>query len=72
MADSARQPVWLRVYFWGLAHILFLMEVIFLDHNFQVADIPEEKIAEICQFQQKLQEETNRNLVLVAYESVGK
>lgn len=47
------------------------MEVIALD-NFKVADIPEEKVEEICRFQQKLQEETNRNIVLVAYEPAEK
>ncbi len=47
------------------------MEVIRLD-NFKVADISPEQASEIQRFQQKLQSEMNRDIVLVAYESAGK
>ncbi|MDO4546447.1 MAG: hypothetical protein Q4C25_09835 [Bacillota bacterium] len=39
-----------------------------MDSNFHVADIPAEKVGEINEFQRKLNEETNRNIVLIAYE----
>ena len=39
-----------------------------MDSNFRVADISAEKVSEINEFQRKLQEETNRQIVLIAYE----
>ncbi len=40
--------------------------------NFKVADISPEQVSEIQEFQRKLREEMNRDLVLVAYEPTGK
>lgn len=38
-----------------------------MDRNFKVADLSEEKISEINEFQRKLRSETNQNIVLIAY-----
>ena len=63
--------LFLCAYFFLRFRILRIMEVILLD-NFKVADISPEQVSEIQEFQRKLREEMNRDLVLVAYEPTGK
>lgn len=45
-----------------------LLEVVFMDRDFRIADLSAEKVAEINEFQKKLRNETNQNIVLIAYE----
>lgn len=51
----------------SILHTL-LLEVVFMDRDFRVADLSAEKVAEINEFQKKLRNETNQNIVLIAYE----
>ena len=39
-----------------------------MDRDFRIADLSAEKVAEINEFQKKLRNETNQNIVLIAYE----
>lgn len=57
--------------FFILFHTL-CAEVIILDKNYHIADIPDTCIAEINELQEKLKEEINENIVLVAYQAADK